>query len=651
MMADAQTGTTDPPSDIFGGVDIDKIVRGALPQTSVDAGKIKGELTAIGKQEAATKDPLADRNIARIEQDTAAAHQAKQGIDPVDLKPWDAEAEKKKYSTSPMEQFGSFGVIAATLASAFTRRPMVNALNGAAAAMTAFQEKKDKDYDRAYEAFKTNAELAIKRHNIQREAYQDAIQMLNTDREAGMSELTMLTEKFGDKRARALLDGGYIKELIDYQNSQRTAYEGMARLLPELELMNTKKQASDYLKQQGKNPADIYHEIYAPAYSSTLGNLKTQMIRDEMQKNGGDMDAAVRKVEATFSPNKVNLPANYAQEAIAGMEKDGIQLDPTTKALVASTLGKASSSAKAGEVNSAVAGAMEEIRRRKDVEGKVDTNTASQIIRDAISSTSGGQTKIDQAIVNQLPHYDGMTKKDLGYIGVKNQEKILSAVSSAENIEHIAEYVAQNPESVGLLADAERKINVDGYKALFLMPDGNIDFQKYLPKIAQDRDGAIDAAAKAKGLSQDAASKAKVLNKMLTTQAFADAAANGSRGATIYLDKAFKEIYQQASSLPAFFDVLSVRDRDSDMTLSKYNLDIGKRNDAKEKFPFFSDPEAFLTRAVTPRAKAGTAGSLPPKVGRVVGRTYQTPSGNMVWGDDGLWYSREEWQAKHANRP
>jgi hypothetical protein len=641
----------DPATDIFGGLDIDKVVRGALPQSNVDAPKIKRELTAVSTQEAAAKDRVTDQTIGQIESDKMAVHEAKKGIDPVDLKPWNADEERRKYSTSPMEQFGSWGVIAATLASAFTRTPMMNALNGAAAAMTAIQGKDDKTYDRAYETFKTNADLWIKRHNIQHEAYQDAIQMLNTDREAGTAELAMLTEKFGDKRARALLDGGYIKELIEYQNSQRAAYQGIAQMLPQLELMNTKKQAADYLKEQGKNPADIYHEIYAPAYSSTLGNLKTQMIRDKIAEHvaagmpqNQAVDQSVREVEATFSPSKVNLPMNYAQEAIAGMEKDGIALDPTTKALVASTLGKASSSAKAGEVNSAVAGAMEEIRRRKDVDGKVDTNTASQIIRDAISSTSGGQTKIDQAIINQLPHYEGMTKKDLGYIGVKNQERIMTSIQSSEQIEHIAAYAAENPEAIGLLADADRKINVDAYKGLLT------DYTKYIPKITNDREATIDGVAKSRGLSQDVAEKAKVLNKMLATQAFADAAQAGSRGATIYLDKAFREIYQQASSPPAFFDILGVRQRDADNTLSKYNLELSKRNDVKEKFPFYSDPEAYLVKAVTPRAKAGTSAALPPPANRQVGQAYPTPKGSLVWGGD-AWYTAEEWQAKSTKQP
>lgn len=643
----AEPATSDaPPTDPFGALDVDKIVRGAMPQTAVDPTKIKKDIGAVDKQEAAVKDPLYSRTAARIEKDTAAVHQAHDGIDPVDLKPWNAETERKKVSSSPLEQFGSWGVIAATLASAFTRAPMMNALNGAAAAMTAIQGRDDKAYDRAFETFKTNSDIAIKRHNLQHEAYQDAIQVLNTDRESGMAQLAMLTEKFGDKRARALLDGGYIKELIDYQNSQRAAYQGIAQLMPQLQDMNVKKQAADYLKEQGRNPAEIYHDIYAPAYSNSVGNLKAQMIKQEIAANGGDVDAAVRKVESSFNPAKANLPANYAQEAIAGLEKDGVALEPSTKALVVSTLGKSANSAKAAEINSAVAGAMEELKRRKDLDGKVDTAAASLVVRDAIASASGGQAKIDQAIVNQLPHYKDMDRKDLGYIGVKNQERIMGAIQSAEQIEHIASYAAENPESIGLLAEAARKINVDAYKGLLG------DYSSYIPKISQDRDGAIDAEAKSRGLSQDVAEKAKVLNKMLATQAFADAAQAGSRGATIYLDKAFREIYQQASSPPAFFDILSVRQRDADNVLSKYKLDIGRRDDATEKFPFHADPEVYLERAVKPRAKPGqpaTAGgaALPPMNTREVGKGYPTPQGELIWGGDG-WYTAQEWQAKHG---
>jgi hypothetical protein len=279
--------------------------------------------------------------------------------------------------------------------------------------------------------------------------------------------------------------------------------------------------------------------------------------------------------------------------------------------------------------------ALEEIRAQKDSDGKpMDGQRASQIIRDALDAANTGKTKIDQAIVNQFPEYDGMNAKKFGYVGVKNQERIMNAIQSSEQIEHIAKYAADNPESIGLVADASRRTNWDAWKSMITNPSA------YISGVAKSTDSSIDAVAREKGLSTEAAAKAKVLNKMLATQAFADAAQAGSRGATIYLDKAFREIYQQASSPPAFFDILRVRQQDSDNFLSKYDMSLKERKDVKEKFPFYQSPEAFLTKAVT-----ATAPRIPEASKRAVGKTYPTGDPFNIWGGNGKWYSKEEWSA------
>jgi hypothetical protein len=629
---------------------VGKIVRGALPQTNVDAPKIQGDLAEIGREESKVKGAFVDRNIRQMESDAAAVHRAQEGIEPVDIRPWDAEKERQKYSTSPIEQFGSFAFIAATLASAFTRQPMTNALNAAGAAMEATNKRDSENYDKAYDAFKLNADLAIKRHNIQHEAYQDAIERLNVDKAVGLSELEMLAAKFGDKRAQALIDGGYIKELIEYQNSQRAAYLGMAQMMPQLEQMNAKRQAAEFLKEQGKNPAEIYHDIYAPAYSNTLGSQQARMIdarAKELMDDGKPQteawQQAAQEVTASFNKGRSaqSMPAQkLLDESFEGLKKEtGIELPDDLKATVMSVM--SDKSAKSNDAKLSFTNAMAEIRSRIERGDPMDSNAAGQIIRDAMTAASSGQSKIDQAIVNQLPHYKddngkAMDKRALGYLGPKSQERVMGAQQSVEQIEHIAQYAAENPEAVGLLADAARRVNVDAYKGML----GN--YQAYIPKITNDRDTAIDEAAKAKGLSSDMVSKAKVLNKMLATQAFADAAQAGSRGATIYLDKAFREIYQQASSLPAFFDILHIRERDADMNLSRYNLDLKKRDDFNEKFGFYANPEKYLERAVKPKAPP-----LPSKDKLETGKPYDVPGhGEMIWGGDGF-YTNEEWALKN----
>lgn len=195
--------------------------------------------------------------------------------------------------------------------------------------------------------------------------------------------------------------------------------------------------------------------------------------------------------------------------------------------------------------------------------------------------------KIDQAIINRLGSYPGMNVEDLGYIPPAQQTRLVTAFASAENIEEIAKYAKANPESIGLIADASRRMNLDAYQGLF--------GSSLLQKTQADQDMNIDQAAKDKGLDPSQAAKAKILGKMLTTQAFADAAAAGSRGATIYLDKAFREIYQQASSPEAFFGILEKRYEDSDRVAQHYRMGFDDRTDI-DKYPFWKNKtEKFLT--------------------------------------------------------
>jgi hypothetical protein len=634
---------------MFGGLDIDKLVKQSMPSSSVNEPKIIAATKAASAEEAREKAPVYDKLMQADKENLERVHKAADGIQPVELKEWDAKKELANHTTEPMEIFGSFGFIFTQLASAFTRMPAVNGLNAAAGFINGVREHDTQGYEKAYEAFKTNTDIAIKRHNIQREAYDDAAKRFSTDHAAYLSELEALSSKFGDRRTQALLEGGYIKELEELHRSRESSARGMLQALPQIETLYAKNRAADVLRAEGKDDATIYHELYAPAYSNNIGNFKVQRINQmasEIAKENGrdtpnseDFGKATAAVNSSFNPAKGNTAAQAdADEVIKNLNKDGINLPPEVNAEIRNTLGDKSSSAVSGARKSALVNALEEIRSQKDSGDKpIDSQKAAKIINDALEQANSGKVKIDQALVNQFPQYDGMNAKKFGYVGVKNQERIMNAIQSSEQIEHIAKYAADNPEAIGLVADAARKINVDAYKALIS------NSSQYISKLTTDRDNAIDAAAKDKGLSTDQAAKAKVLNKMLATQAFADAAQAGSRGATIYLDKAFREIYQQASSPAAFFDILRVRQQDSDNLLSKYDMSLKDRKDVKDRFQFYQSPESYLQKAVTSKQP-----TVPSAAHREVGKTYNTSKGSLVWGGNGMWYTDEEWAQLHG---
>lgn len=133
---------------------------------------------------------------------------------PDDLRPWDAKAEQQKYSVTPTEAALNPGFWLAIFASAFTHTPMINALNGAAASINALKDGKDEEYKRAYAAWQANANLAIHRHELMHQDYEDAIQLYDRDFNLARSQALMVAAKYNDKLALSYLQNGLDDKFI-----------------------------------------------------------------------------------------------------------------------------------------------------------------------------------------------------------------------------------------------------------------------------------------------------------------------------------------------------------------------------------------------------------------------------------------------------
>jgi len=191
---------------------------------------VKSGFADLQKRKLADESQVQDVVERRLEQDrTRTEHAfAAEGIGPNQLQPWDAKAEQKKTEYDPVEAFGSLGSVFAMVASAFTHQPMINALNGSAAAMEAIRAGKKEEYQRNYEAWKQNTDLALKRHQIQHEAYMDAATLMERNVQAGEAKLRMLASRFGDQKTLFMIEHGMIKEWYEAQAAQTKAATGIA---------------------------------------------------------------------------------------------------------------------------------------------------------------------------------------------------------------------------------------------------------------------------------------------------------------------------------------------------------------------------------------------------------------------------------------
>ena len=216
----------------------------------------------IGEDFAITRkaDAQLSHDQARVERAYAA-----EGIGHDELKPWDADKEHKKWETNPIEGFGSMGGLFAMVASAFTKAPMENAINGMAGAINSIKEGNEAAYTRAHESWKENTKLALDRWKTQHELYQDALGLLDHNAAVANAKLHNAAVRFGDSQTLMLAEHGMVKELFELQEARAKAAEQMQTSLDTITEKKLRDQAFQAglkdLPQTGNGPLDAAHKL------------------------------------------------------------------------------------------------------------------------------------------------------------------------------------------------------------------------------------------------------------------------------------------------------------------------------------------------------------------------------------------------------
>ena len=160
-------------------------------------------------------------------EDKARARKALDAAEPVDIPKWTQAPPKN----DPVDGFASIGAIFAGLASAFTHTPAINAMNGMAAAINARNQGNQTAYKEAYQAWKDNTELAIKRQEIQSKAFTSALDLMQTDVAAGNAALKAAAATYGDRNALMWSETGLYEKVAESNSvSDRMAAQWKAQL-------------------------------------------------------------------------------------------------------------------------------------------------------------------------------------------------------------------------------------------------------------------------------------------------------------------------------------------------------------------------------------------------------------------------------------
>jgi hypothetical protein len=204
-------------------------------------------------------------------------------------------------------------------------------------------------------------------------------------------------------------------------------------------------------------------------------------------------------------------------------------------------------------------------------------NRANQL---SIATLKGKiDVKLGPVLRNIAQEYPEGTTEQLAGAEAKDKDRIYGSYRTIEESEDVARYIAQNPKAVGALAAIKNFVRLDTIKSV--QDDKSDDMG--LSRKQAIADQALEDAVKNRSISADTAESAKLLQKKLFAIALADVQSSGQRG-SIYLDKQFQNLYDQALRPRTLLNTIKAREEESNRNLGVYKLNI-ERNNNPDKFP------------------------------------------------------------------
>lgn len=338
-------------------VNIDALVKQANPDYGVDVNKLRTDLGNVKRDQATETEGAASRQLDAMRRGYADVEAAHAGIKPVDVQPWNADKERAQRIQSPLEAFGSNAGMFAMLASAFTGQPIENTLNAGAAAINAVRANDIAGYEAAHKAWQENLDIAFKRHEIEQQAFNNAITKLKADPIAAGAELKAVAARFGAKAEMAMIDAGMIPEVMEVQKAKAKSAENLLNKLPDLLKVDETVRGSMYARQEIENQNKLRADNGLPPLSpmeqaSIIGQVKQAMtakplsaplqelsdinlaakrLFDEAAANGepitmdeARLQAKQARKDALVSPDKRELMARIDKAKQEYMEKNGL---------------------------------------------------------------------------------------------------------------------------------------------------------------------------------------------------------------------------------------------------------------------------------------------------------------------------------------
>jgi hypothetical protein len=346
-----------------------------------------------------------------------------------------------------------------------------------------------------------------------------------------------------------------------------------------------------------------------------------------------DLEAARAEFRVAATALGANLPALMGQQ----MGYAGIGQALNTTATLVGQVDQADRTARAAAENRRLAN--EETTRRQNAE------------RDRANIESFGPRSLETREL-QSPEQRARTDRFLSQsrVGEAQAARYANAQTALETSERTARAVSENSDVIGAVGSALNRLRADPVASVRNIVNNFTSGGSAGGEQAFNAD--IDRAVRAGYLSQDQASRAKIISKELFSLALADAQSTGR--ATVWLERALQDFYSQSLRPETLLSIIHERAQSNVSSLPEV-LRPNTRSDYNQNFSLLStvqdgrfDPAAFQRRypllggdnttTTTPSRTVTPGGARAPGRPNATPAPAQLEVGTIQNADDGKRY-------------
>lgn len=231
--------------------------------------------------------------------------------------------EPKPDEPNPMKGYTAVIGVLGAIGSMFTRRPMTNTMNAAAASLQAMNSKEATDFDDKYKIWKTQNDNAFKLLDYQNKIYDTVLKNKTTSVDERISEMQAHAAMFKDDYMMQLAKDKNLMEMEELQLKRQDAGQKAGEYAEKIQGLKDKR---DTMAQWVKENPNAKAIDKAAAYNQVMEGKAPPKVTGGVTYTPQAIDANARALLSGLTPSALGLSRNSPN--LAAAQNRAIEMNP-----------------------------------------------------------------------------------------------------------------------------------------------------------------------------------------------------------------------------------------------------------------------------------------------------------------------------------